>query len=223
MNANAADVNSDLVEKAIFSRVSASISHELANVLTVIGELSGLIGDLVVAAKRGRPLSTEKLAVTAKKIDTQVTRGKSIVMHLNRFARSGDVPTKKLDLKEVLERFSALIDRMLRQRGTTLTLQLPSEPVEHTGDELGIYRLLFGLADCLAEGKASLVLALEKNASSNTLHFFAQTTAAASTSEKEALIALASFVREMGGEITAHAAHVGWTVVFPMQIKEDQK
>ena len=39
-----------------FGRIMANVSHEFNNVITIIGELSGLLRDLAGLAERGRPL-----------------------------------------------------------------------------------------------------------------------------------------------------------------------
>ena len=48
--------NDDLL---FFGRIGASVSHELKNVLAVMNEQAGLLGDLACMAARGMPLDPE--------------------------------------------------------------------------------------------------------------------------------------------------------------------
>ena len=50
-------------ELRFFGTMTASISHEINNVLAMVNELSGLFADsLMLAQKKGRPLDPERLA-----------------------------------------------------------------------------------------------------------------------------------------------------------------
>ena len=51
-----------------FSQISASISHELKNVLGIINENAGLLEDLTLMAERGVPLDPVRLK--AMTVDT---------------------------------------------------------------------------------------------------------------------------------------------------------
>ena len=44
-----------------FGRISASISHELKNVLAIINENAGLLEDLTSMADRGKPIDSARL------------------------------------------------------------------------------------------------------------------------------------------------------------------
>ena len=46
---------------AFFGMISAGMSHEMRNVLSIIGEYAGLLDDFLVAAERGAPLDSDKL------------------------------------------------------------------------------------------------------------------------------------------------------------------
>ena len=61
-----------------FGKVSASISHELKNVLAIINENAGLLEDLTLAAQRGKAIDPERLNRTAGNFLKQIHRAHNI-------------------------------------------------------------------------------------------------------------------------------------------------
>ncbi len=88
---------------AFIGKVNASVSHELKNILAVISETAGLLGDLTEAAKRGRPLEPETVSSCSDAIVEEVQRGFAAIRQMNKFAHSVDHPVNKTDLAEVVE------------------------------------------------------------------------------------------------------------------------
>lgn len=107
-------------ELAFFGTVSASLSHEINNVVAIVGELTGLLDDLLSAAEQGRPLNAEKLKDISGKLAKQVKKGEVIIKRLNRFAHSVDQPVKQIDLKELLLQISTIAERFAFLKGITL-------------------------------------------------------------------------------------------------------
>jgi signal transduction histidine kinase len=87
---------------AFQGRVTASVTHELKNVLATISERAGLLGDLVELAEMGRPLDPAKLRRCADVIVSEVRRGFRVVENLNTFAHSSDDPVAEVDLGSVV-------------------------------------------------------------------------------------------------------------------------
>ena len=83
-------------------RITASVSHELNNVLATISETSGLLADLTELADSGRPLDTTELRGCAETIVDEVKRGFRVVKNLNVFAHSSDAPIAEVDLGELV-------------------------------------------------------------------------------------------------------------------------
>jgi signal transduction histidine kinase len=83
-------------------RITASVSHEINNVLATISETAGLLADLVELAGTGRPLDTEELRGCATTIVDEVRRGFRVVKNLNRFAHSADEPVAEVDLGDLV-------------------------------------------------------------------------------------------------------------------------
>ena len=75
-----------------FGKMSASISHEMKNVMAIINENAGLLEDLTVMAEKGMPIDPERLKTQASRIMKQIRRGDDIIKGMNRFAHSVDEP-----------------------------------------------------------------------------------------------------------------------------------
>ena len=89
-------------ELAFFGRITAGISHELNNVITIINEYSGLFSDLMYLMQQGQATEPKKFAKIVDDITKQVNRGKQVVKKLNRFAHSVDEPKKNVDIYQLI-------------------------------------------------------------------------------------------------------------------------
>lgn len=88
---------------AFFGKVNASISHELKNVMAIISETAGLLGDLSEMARGGRPIDPDMLASSTESIIEEIQRGFTTIRQMNRFAHSVDAPVISIDLMEILD------------------------------------------------------------------------------------------------------------------------
>ena len=109
-----------------FGKMSASISHEIKNVLAIINENAGLLEDYNLMAEKGIPLNPERLKTLAETVMTQIKRADVIVKNMNKFAHSVDDAKKTVDVREVLELVRALSSRFAAMRGVVLDLQTSS-------------------------------------------------------------------------------------------------
>lgn len=89
-------------EIAFFGKITASISHELNNVISIINEYSGLLEDLIYAGEQGKEIDKEKIQKIAQNIGLQIKREKKIVKLLNRFSHRVDNPVVNFDLNELV-------------------------------------------------------------------------------------------------------------------------
>jgi C4-dicarboxylate-specific signal transduction histidine kinase len=105
---------------AFFGALTASLSHEINNVYTIVNELGGLLNDHMVMAERGKPPNVARLKGIAEKIAAQVQRGKGIVKQLNNLAHSVDVPVERIRVREVLERLIVACLRLASLKKATL-------------------------------------------------------------------------------------------------------
>ena len=119
---------------AFFGRITASLSHELKNVLATINEYSGLLDDLALAAEKGRPLKTERLRSVCGKIGQQIQRGETLIQRLNRFSHSVDEPRRTVEVQALLGDICDLCDRFAKLRQVTLERKIPEAQISFTLD-----------------------------------------------------------------------------------------
>ena len=124
--------NSTGAEIDFFARMTASVSHELKNVLAIINENAGLLEDLLLMAERGRPLSPERLQRLAVNVKGQVDRGDAIICRLNRFAHTVYDPVGLVDLREMCELVAALTARLAAMQEVKVQVM----PVEKVNAEV---------------------------------------------------------------------------------------
>jgi C4-dicarboxylate-specific signal transduction histidine kinase len=116
-----------------FGKMSASISHELKNVLAIINENAGLLEDFCLMADRGIAFNPERLKKMSATVKNQISRADVILKCMNRFAHSVDATFTTVALNEVLELLLALTGRFAAARGVTVKSNLPPLPVRvHT-------------------------------------------------------------------------------------------
>jgi len=109
-----------------FGRISASISHEIKNVLAIVNENAGLLEDLTLMADRGKPIDPARLKIMAATVKKQVGRADGIIMNMNRLAHSIDQTVTTADLDQTIELVIALTARFAAMRGVKVDLQPPA-------------------------------------------------------------------------------------------------
>lgn len=129
-----------------FAEISASVSHEIKNVLAIINENAGLLQDMVAMSAKGMPLAPERLTGLAQSINRQVARGDRIVKNMNRFAHSADHPNESVDIYEVIYFISDLAARLIMMKGATPRIVVPASPVTVTTNRYFLENLVW---DCL--------------------------------------------------------------------------
>ena len=112
-----------------FGKISASVSHELKNVLAIINENAGLLEDLTLMADRGVPLDPARLNAMAAVVKKQIGRADTIIGNMNRFAHSADQPVTTVDLAQMVELAMAVTARFAAMKGIKINLKLPDNPV----------------------------------------------------------------------------------------------
>ncbi len=126
-----------------FGKMSASISHDIKNVLAVINENAGLLEDLCLMAEKGRPIDPARLKRLAGDIQEQIRRGDRIVTGMNRLAHSPDEASAEVDLAELLELLTALAVRLAAARGVQVLVNRPAAAVRITTSPFLLLNLLW--------------------------------------------------------------------------------
>jgi C4-dicarboxylate-specific signal transduction histidine kinase len=130
-------------ELAFFGRVGADVTHDMRNVLSVIREYSGLLRDLLAAAKRRKPPDPDQLKRLSESITNQVRKGTEIMERFGRFAHATDEQTASFDLAALTRNTAALAHRPVKQAGCTLEADLPDEPIPVRSNPFSLQLALF--------------------------------------------------------------------------------
>jgi C4-dicarboxylate-specific signal transduction histidine kinase len=111
-------------ESAFWGTITASISHEMNNVMSIINECAGLLDDLIAATGGEGQIDCDKVQGTSQNIAKQVKRGTTIIKRLNRFAHSCDAPLANVDLNTLILEVVGLAQRFVRLKRVCLETEL---------------------------------------------------------------------------------------------------
>lgn len=157
-----------------FGKMSASISHEIKNVLAIINENAGLLKDLSLMAEKGLEMSPQKVGLKADKIRALVNCGDGIIKRMNRFAHSIDQDRQETDLNNLIKLMIGLTERLAAIRAVKLELAPSSVSVVVTTSPFHLENLVclcleFILDQMQADG--CLTLAAEPSAQGALIRF----------------------------------------------------
>jgi len=110
-----------------FGKMTASISHEIKNVMAIINESAGLLEDYSLMAEKGMPIDPERLKVVSDRIAAQIRRADGIATNMNSLAHSVDEFRKSVDIRETLALAVGLTGRFADMRSVILDFQPPSD------------------------------------------------------------------------------------------------
>lgn len=150
---------------AFFGAVTASVSHELNNVIAIINELTGLLDDMRYGAEQGQPIGPERLENLHERLDRQVKRGEKIIKRLNKFAHSTDQPIIEFDLNLVLGNLVDLTQRLADMKMVKLVYNPEETPLQYTGNPFELQHIIFRCIRLLldsSEKDSSISLIIEK-------------------------------------------------------------
>ena len=150
----------------VFAKISAAISHEIKNTLSIINENAGLLEDYVQLAGQTGGLPLDRVLAITKTIAKQVDRSNIIMKNLNRYAHSGDTSLAHANLKETLSLVVALSSRQAAMKEIGISIECPPDLAVHTHlislESLIYLTLLTVYEDCQAGSALTLEGAGEK-------------------------------------------------------------
>jgi len=114
--------NVDRICLQVFGAVSAMVSHDLKNTLAIMNENAGLLDDLALMSGDSG-VQAERVQKAAGKVTQQVARSNAIIKNLNRFAHSGDTPTARAAVGDVMQLMADLTTRKAAMRNVTVAIQ----------------------------------------------------------------------------------------------------
>ncbi len=138
-------------EVAFFGKITAGITHELKNVLAIIRESSGLMGDIISISPEAVVKHQEKIQNSIVRIKEQIERGVNLTDRLNRFAHSTDETLAKIDLQETIEQLVTLAQRFARLKHVVLKTVPPNQedpPVTLVTRQVQLLMALFASLEC---------------------------------------------------------------------------
>lgn len=153
----------DRVCVLVFAKISAAISHEIKNTLSIINENAGLLEDYAQMAEQTGGLPLDRVLSITQTIAKQVDRSNIIMKNLNRYAHSGDTSLAHANLQETLSLVAALASRQAAMNEIRTTIECPPNIAIHThliSLESLIYLTLLTLYENCTAGSTVTVAAL---------------------------------------------------------------
>lgn len=126
-----------------FGRISAAVSHDLKNVLSIINEKTGLLEDFCMMANRGGTVDLDRIDAIAGQVKMQVTRADQIIRRFNQFAHSTDHPVAATDIGDTATSLVALAQRLLAHLEVSVAVQPVDPPVTITTRPLLVQELIW--------------------------------------------------------------------------------
>jgi C4-dicarboxylate-specific signal transduction histidine kinase len=197
---------------AFFGAIVASVSHELNNVISIAYQNAGLLDDLLVGAKRGKPIPNERLEQIATTIETQTERGTGIIKHLNRFAHTVDEACVEFDVNDVVRNLTALMRRFALLRNADLKTDIPDERISYVGSPFDLQQVIFLAVRQLlvaVQEDDTILISIHKVGSGIMLRLVGR---ASEEEQKFDLEYIEMLVNHMGWTITVHTESERTTV-----------
>ncbi len=142
-------------ELAFFAKIGADVSHDMRNVLSIVGENAGLLDDQLMLAESGRPLDHEKLKQLSERITRQVSRGAQTLERFSRFAHAADEGQGSSDLTAITKDMAALARRCSVLAGCTLQADLPDEAIPVRANPFCLQHAVFSALELILNSQQS--------------------------------------------------------------------
>jgi signal transduction histidine kinase len=157
-----------------FGQMTASISHEIKNVLAIINENAGLLEDLALMADEGAEIDPQRLQNMSSAVMKQVRRADAIMKNMNRLAHSVDESIETIDLNDLLELLVALSNRFACTRGVAIQLKRNEGPQKLRTSPFFLMNLLWLCLDFAmdAAGEDKIVELVPRNTETGIDVFF---------------------------------------------------
>jgi C4-dicarboxylate-specific signal transduction histidine kinase len=145
-----------------FGTITASVTHEIKNCLSIINECSGLLDDLMASREGPDPA---KLKRTTTRIAAQVERADQIVKRLNKFAHTVDEPVQHVDPRDMIDNLVKLSLRLAARKSVEIGAELGEQPLAITTNAYRLQHAVFSgieLALSVATGGETLTISLRE-------------------------------------------------------------
>jgi len=209
-------------ELAFFGRIGADVSHEMRNVLSVIGEYAGLLDDLLTGAADGRSLDVVKLKTLSAKITRQVRNGTAAMERFSRFAHATDEKTASFDLTALTANMAALAERPAKLAGCRLETELPAKTIPVRANPFSLQYAVFSGIQLIIESLESGPLAtieLATRGPAAVISISASTAAGGGGGFSGDISQLAAVMNELKGTIETSCADRAISLILTIPIQ----
>ena len=136
---------------AFFGKIGADVSHEMRNVLAVVGEYAGLMEDTLGLAGRFRKPDCAKLEQLCAKIARKVRDGTETMERFSQLAHAADDRTEACDLAAVTKNVAALARRRVAMTGCGIETDLPAQAVPVRAHPFVTQHLVFAALELMLD------------------------------------------------------------------------
>ncbi len=133
-------------------KVTASVTHEIQNILAIIKENAGLMED-ILHMNQGELLdsSGSRLKECIKNIKKQAYRGVGCTSGLNGFAHTADHAVAQISLFETIKKLIFLIQRIVNKKGIQLLITDCEHSPSVMTDPIFFQKVMYLCIECLVE------------------------------------------------------------------------
>ena len=218
------DSNRKVVDSSLtfFGKVTASVSHELNNVISIIDQTGGLLQDLIAGEERGIPITTERLSQAVTSILKQTGRGLEIIKRMNRFAHSADFPVTEFDANETIDNLVALTRRLADLKRARLEYKTYPAELMVTGNPFLLQQVIFGMIGLmLADAERDDIYKITVG-SDNSLFSVAVAGPSRGEADNKILTELRELSGGIGGQLKIYVKDesIAYNLMVPMRLPE---
>lgn len=203
---------------AFVGKIGAGVSHDMRNVLSIIGENAGLLDDQLALAERGKPLDHERLKKLSSRIARQVSRGTQTMEQFSRFAHAADEQTAPCDLTALSETVTALAQRHATSAGCRLEAELPEQTIPVRHHPFRLQRAVFSAMELILQSAEQGELVTMRLAARGPTAVIVVSGAARTEGSLSGRLApLSAVMNELGGSVETSPAdgRVSLILTFP--------
>ncbi len=160
---------------AFLGKVTASVTHDIQNVLAIIKETSGLMEDFFLMQKSGGLEDfEERLDKCIKTIKKQAYRGVNLTSGLNGFAHTADSSQASINIFEITKKMISITERLFKQKGVDVSIVECNKPCSVITDPILFQMTVFSCIECLTnsfETKAVITVDIQSSDNRTTIIF----------------------------------------------------
>lgn len=135
----------EMKEGEFFGKITAGVTHEIRNVMAIIGENSGLMEDILAMTSEKDFPKRERFLKAVANIRAQLSRGTELATRLNNFSHNPDEPVTEARVGDLVEQLMLLCERFARQKGIELRSEVDDRDLRVKTNVLHLQMALFSL------------------------------------------------------------------------------